>query len=284
MARTLLRRMVLVAVPFCVTPAWADENQPERQLADLPWQTNPGKIGLVAQFTPRGDLRFLDSTASSRFLELNGNPPRPNTYTVAPTSMDWFAVFSFNPTGYVRDDETLDPDQLLRTLQQQNDAGIAERRRLGFPILTLQGWAVTPHYDVQTRQLEWGTRLTGEDGSTTVNYTIRLLGRTGVMSTVPVSDPQSLEMNVKQFKTSLHNFNFLQGEQYAEFRQGDHIAEYGLAALIVGGAAAAAASSGAMKGLGKLVVFGALAAFAAVGAFFKRLFGGRKRPQTLLLH
>jgi hypothetical protein len=35
-----------------------------------------------------------------------------------------------------------------------------------------------------------------------------------------------------------------------------------------------------MKGLGKLIVFGALGAFAAMGAFFKRLFGGRSRSQT----
>jgi uncharacterized membrane-anchored protein len=282
MTRVLLRGMVLAFFAlFYVAPAWADANQSPRGLVTaLPWQTSAGKIGSVAQFTPRGDLRFLDATATSRFLELNGNPPRPNNYTVAPTTMNWFAVFSFNPIGYVRDDQTLDPDQLLRTLQRQNEAGAAERRRLGFPVLTLQGWAVTPHYDGQTRQLEWGTRLTAEDGGTTVNYSIRLLGRTGVMSAVLVSDPASLETNVQQFKTSLRNFSFLQGEQYAEFRQGDHIAEYGLAALIVGGAAAAAASSGAMKGLGKLVMFGALAAFAAVGGFFKRLFGGGKRPQT----
>ena len=55
------------------------------------------------------------------------------------------------------------------------------------------------------------------------------------------------------------------------------MAQYGLAALIVGGAAAVATSSGLMKGLGKFVAYGAFAAIAAVAAFFKRLF--RRKPR-----
>ena len=76
------------------------------------------------------------------------------------------------------------------------------------------------------------------------------------MNGILVSDPHNLEADIKQFHTALRGYDFVSGERYAEFRQGDHIAEYGLAALIVGGAAAAAASSGAMKGLGKFLGLG----------------------------
>jgi uncharacterized membrane-anchored protein len=277
--RAMLRHLVIVLVVlFVAAPALSQQQQDQlaRQIAALPWQSYPSvaALGSVAQFSLGGDLRYLDPSSTSRFLELNGNPPRDNQYTIAPRSLDWFAIFLFDPSGHVRDDEQLDPDELLKTLRQQNEDGIAERRRLHLPILRLDGWAVTPHYDLQTRRLEWGTRLVDEaDGTVTTNYTIRILGRSGVMSGILVSSPEDLNSNIQQFHTALRGFSFLQGQSYTEFRQGDRVAEYGLAALVVGGAAAAAASSGIMKGLGKFLGLGAIALFAAIGGFFKRLFG-----------
>ncbi len=173
----------------------------------------------------------------------------------------------------MRDDEQLDTDELLKTLRQQNKDGMEERRRLNLPILRLDGWAVPPHYDVQTRRLEWGTRLIGEDGHVTVNYLVRILGRSGVMNMILVSDPETLNADIQAFHTALKSFDYVAGARYAEFRQGDHLAEYGLAALVVGGAAAAAASTGFIKGFGKLIVVGGFAAVAAIGGVFKRLFG-----------
>ena len=138
--------------------------------------------------------------------------------------------------------------------------------------LTLEGWYVVPHYDVQTKRLEWATKLREESGDITVNYTIRLLGRSGVMNAVLVSSPGSLDDDIKAFKASLVNFTFNSGQRYSEFRTGDKVAEYGLAALIVGGAAAAAAKSGAFKAFGKLIAFGVFGGLAAAGAAVRRFF------------
>ena len=63
------------------------------------------------------------------------------------------------------------------------------------------------------------------------------------MRAILVSDPNSLEQDIKAFRTALRGFDFVSGQRYAEFRSGDKMAEYGLAALIVGGAAAAAAKT-----------------------------------------
>jgi uncharacterized membrane-anchored protein len=49
---------------------------------------------------------------------------------------------------------------------------------------------------------------------------------------------------IVDFKDKLSGFDFNQGERYSEYRQGDKVAEYGLAALIVGGATAVAAKKG----------------------------------------
>jgi uncharacterized membrane-anchored protein len=114
----------------------------------------------------------------------------------------------------------------------------------------------------------------------TVNYSIRILGRDGVMRAILVSDPNGLEQNIRAFRTALKGFDFVPGHRYAEFRSGDKVAEYGLAALIVGGAAAAAAKTGAGKALFKFMGIGVFAAGAAVLGFFKRLFSSRKQNQN----
>jgi uncharacterized membrane-anchored protein len=242
------------------------------QIEALNWQraSGSGQIGEVASIQIDGNLQFLDATGTRRFLELNGNPPRDGQYTLARRDYRWFAVFSFDASGYVKDDEAIDPDELLRVLQKTNRSSIEERKRLNLPVLILEGWSVSPHYDVKTRRLEWGTRLRGEDDSLTVNYSIRLLGRTGVMSAVLVSDPEELQNDLKEFRAALNGFDFNTGYRYAEFRSGDRIAEYGLGALIVGGAAAAAAKSG---GFLKVLVIGAFGLVAAFFAFVRRLFG-----------
>jgi len=257
----------------------AQQESLQQQFAALPWQAYPavGQIAAVAQISLAKDLRFLDAAGTSRFLELNGNPPRSDEYALVSMTGRWFAIFDFDKSGYVKDDQRLDPAELLSVLKKQNEGGIAERRRLKLTVLNLDGWAVEPHYDGETHRLEWGTRLSGDDGKIVVNYTVRLLSRSGVMSAILVSAPETLDADIKEFKTALRGFDFKSGEGYSEFRQGDRVAQYGLAALIVGGAAAVATSSGLMKGLGKFVAYGAFAAIAAVAAFFKRLF--RRKPR-----
>ncbi len=79
----------------------------------------------------------------------------------------------------------------------------------------------------------------------------------------------------------LGGYQFVEGKRYAEFREGDKLAGYGLTALIAGGAGAAAVKLGLFKVLAKawkLVVVG----FLAVLAFLKRLVSGLfGRPETV---
>ena len=261
-----------------IDPA-ATQTKPMDQINALPWQAAPavGDVASIAKIRLNGSLRFLDAPNTSRFLQLNGNPPSDRQYTLAPRNYSWFAIFGFDPSGYVKDDEKIDPDDLLASLKENNKSSIEERRRLNLPILQLEGWTVPPHYDLQTKRLEWGTRLRGEDNSIVVNYSTRLLGRTGVMKAILVTEPDSLQNDLRDFRSALDGFDFNTGQKYAEFRTGDKVAEYGLAALVLGGAAAVAAKSGAFKGLFKLLAVGAIAIGAAIMAFFKRLFG---RAQT----
>jgi len=67
---------------------------------------------------------------------------------------------------------------------------------------------------------------------------------------------------------TLAGYRFNSGDTYSEFKSGDKVATYGLAALIVGGGAAVAAKSGLLKFLGKFIWVG----LGAVALFVKRLF------------
>ena len=252
--------------------------QNSQELDSLAWQSAPkiGAIGSQAQIRLDNNTRFLDSVNTNKFLQLEGNPPVENAYSIAPRSLKWFAIFEFDPTGHVRDDEKIDPDDLLNTLKDQNGRGIQERKRLGLPILHLTEWFVPPHYDVETKRLEWATKLVDDSGRVTVNYLTRILGRTGVMGAVLVSDPDNLEEDTRAFRLALKGFEFVPGQRYSEFQSGDKVAEYGLAALIVGGAAAAAAKTDAGKALFKFIGIGTFAVGAAVMGFFRRLFSRKE--------
>ncbi len=92
---------------------------------------------------------------------------------------------------------------------------------------------------------------------------------------VLVVDPDQLPATLPTFKNLLAGYSFQSGGKYAEYRPGDKIAKYGLAALVVGGAAVGAAKLGLLgpvillfKKAWKLVIV----AIAAVAAFFKKIF------------
>jgi uncharacterized membrane-anchored protein len=249
------------------------------ELGKLNWVNGPakGEIGTKASIQVPKDYVFLGERDTRRFIELMGNPPSDNHYLIAPKSLNWFAVFSFNESGYVKDDEKIDADALLKQMKENDGPSNEERKNLGMELLYTDGWQVEPHYDAQTKRLEWGMRLRTAAGQMNINYTSRILGRSGVMSAVLVSGVESLAQDTQEFKAVMQKFSYNSGETYAEFKQGDKIAEYGLAALILGGAAAVATKKGFWAVIGgfiaafwKVLVAAAVAAFAGLGSIFKK--------------
>lgn len=189
---------------------------------------------------------------------------------VAPEGGEWFAVYEFEDVGYIPDNEKndLDAAALLESIRRSNEESNREREKKGWPTMSITGWGDKPHYDEASHNLEWS--IVGESsGAPVVNHNTRLLGRRGVMTVTLVGDPSSLPSALPKAKQILAGFSYKEGNKYAEFRQGDKIAAYGLSALVAGGAAAVAVKSGALKGLWKLVVFVA----AATGAWLRKVFG-----------
>ena len=133
------------------------------------------------------------------------------------------------------------------------------------------GWQTPPHYDTQTNRLEWA--VTGKDLKSNfevVNFNTRILGRGGVMSVVLIAVPQDMSAATDEFKSTLAGFSYSAGQRYAEYKPGDKVAKYGLAALVTGGAAAIAVKTG----LWKVIVGAAVAGWKFIAAAFVALFGG----------
>ena len=227
--------------------AIAEDNVDDTTTAiqSLDWHVGPQTENVAgkAQLKTDETLAFLDESNSRRFLELTGNIPESGNFILLSMDHGWWATFSFSELGYVKDDDTIDADALLEDLKASDDPANEERKRLGIPPLYTDGWYTPPHYDSNSKHLEWGLRLRTE-GEIVLNYTIRILGRTGVMNATLVSTPETLDLDVKTFKAALPGFEFNSGERYAEYKEGDRVAEFGLAALIAGGAAAIATKKG----------------------------------------
>lgn len=266
---------------------WAKTEAPQQELPAeikaLHWQeSGKGEIAGKASIQIPAGYAFLGQSDTSKLLQAFGNPPSSDHFLIAPKSLDWFAVFSYDDSGYVKDDEKIDADELLKSMQAGDKAGNEQRKKLGLEALYTEGWQVTPHYDTNTKRLEWGLRLRDESGAKNVNYTSRILGREGVMSATLVSDTETLAQNTAEFQKVLTGFNYNAGQTYAEFKNGDKVAAIGLGALVLGGAAAVATKKGLW---GVIAGFFAAAwkfiAVAVVGLFagIRRLFTGKKAEE-----
>ncbi|MCB1235846.1 MAG: DUF2167 domain-containing protein [Verrucomicrobiae bacterium] len=245
-----------------------------------------GKLKSEAEITIPPGYRFTGTKGTQQLMEVYGNPKTDREYgLIAPESLDWFVVFEFEKSGYVKDDEKDEINdafarKLLKSMQDNDKASNAQRRELGYPALHTRGWAKPPFYNEATNNLEWALDLESEDGGRTINFNTRLLGRYGVMESVLVCDPEQLDAVMPEYQNLIAGFQYRGGHRYAEYKSGDKVAKYGLTALIVGGGAAVAAKTGLLAAFakaiakgGKAIVVGIVALFAGIWKAIKRFFG-----------
>lgn len=234
------------------------------------------QLGNVAQLDVPLHYIFINGKDYQALLKAKGEPVsgRELGY-LSPTNEDWAVVFKFANIGFVKDDDKeLDAGKLLDSIKRGTAAANKEREQHGSSPIEVVGWEVPPKYDATTHNLEWAIRAM-VDAQPLLNYNTRLLGRKGVMEVVLITAPDDLPKTLPEFRTLLTSYSFQTGETYAEYRPGDTVAKYGLAALVVGGAAVGAAKLGAFAWLAVLFKKGfkvIIIAFVAVAAFFKKLF------------
>ncbi len=276
--------LALLLLPF-YAPAQQQDAAPK---VKIDWQDGPtvGKLGDLAEIKVPEGYRFAGADGTRKFLELTQNPPTGGELGVLiPERKDneetigfWFVIFEFNNIGYVKDDDRdkLNADNLLKELQTNTEEGNKERARRGWPAYNIDGWFKSPYYDVSTKNLTWATRghsLENGKEEKSVNYSVRILGRRGTVDVDLVLGPNAVSTVLPRFAEVLGGFSFKAGHSYAEFRPGDKVAEYGLAALVAGGATAIALKTGLLAKFWKLIV----ALFVGLAAMLKRAFNYLKR-------
>jgi uncharacterized membrane-anchored protein len=279
-------RISAVAVTLLVSTCQAvqtAEAQPRRHDEGIDWRVGPatGELGNVAQIRIPEGYRFSGIDGVRRFMELTENPVSGSELGVLlppdQSGSEWFVVFDFNSVGYVKDDEKnkLDAGAILDSIKEGTKRSNEERRKRGWSEMDILGWHTPPRYNQATNNLTWAIRGSSE-GSEVVNYSVRLLGRRGVMDVDLVLDPAHVITAVPQFEELLTGFTFTSGNRYAEFTKGDKVAAYGLTALVAGGAGAALAKSGLLGKIWKLLVVGAAAALAAIKRALASVFGKKE--------
>ena len=249
-------------------------------IGKLGWVPGPKKVEALqnASFQIPDKFMFLDRADTAEFMRLTENVANGEAEQLfGPDDLAWFAVLSFSDDGYVKDQEKLDTDAILQTLKDGTEANNDERRKNGWAELHVTGWRRAPYYDERTKRLEWALDLADSTGQISTNFETKILGRHGVTTAILVTDPDHFDADLIAFKKMLTGYEFNAGDRYSEFKNGDKVATYGLAALIVGGAAAAAGKAGLFKVFGKFILIGGAAVLVAFKGFFKRMFGGRRQ-------
>lgn len=283
----MIKRMLWLGVLALVAGGVqaADTAQdPSAVLKSLNWVRGPTEveIGDRAKLTVPEGYVFLHEADTAKFEEALQNFSNGKETMFAPADLHWFAILDFDPVGYVKDDEKLDKDAILKSVKEGTEAANEERRKRGWATMQIVGWRFEPRYDPDTKRLEWAITARSDHGES-INFNTRILGRKGVTSAVLVADPETLDAAVGAFKQVLTGYQYLPGQRYADVKSGDKMAEYGLAALIAGGGAAVAAKTGLLKTLMKFAIAGwkfILVGLAAVGAAIKRFFTGKKKAEA----
>ena len=247
--------------------------------------------GGLAQLNLPPELGYLDAEQTKTVVEkLWGNPGGTEFLGMIVKDAEDIlaedgvsAIITYDDSGYISDKDaaSINYSDLLKQMQSGEAEDNKQRQEQGFPTMHLVGWAEAPRYDASSNKLFWAKEIAvSGDTKHTLNYSIRALGRQGVLELNFVGTIEQLQKVKELAPKVLSAVTFTPGNKYADFNANtDRVAGYGLAALVAGGVAAKA---GLFKVLiaaliagKKFVIIGAIAVFAILG----KLFTGRKKAE-----
>jgi uncharacterized membrane-anchored protein len=250
--------------------------------------SGPSDIRLIDQAMlklPDG-MVYIPAAEAGRLLAAMGNRVGEGVLGLVVSQKPdshWFIVMRFFKSGYIKDGDAKEwnVDELLSGLKEGTAEGNKERRSRGIPEIEIVGWVEAPKYDAAAHRLVWSLESKDKgapaDAERGVNYNTYALGRDGYISMNLVTGMKQIQAEKPVAHTLLAALHYDEGKRYGDFNSAtDHVAEYGLAAL-VGGIAA--------KKLGLFaLIFAFLLKFAkvigiavvAIGAILVKILKGRK--------
>lgn len=261
--------------------------------ADAALRYQTGDIALrdgLATLHLGDEFRYLDPEQTENILvEAWGNPPGAQTLgMILPAAISpydpeagWGVVISYVEDGHVEDDDAddIDYDELLEEMKKDTESENPGRTAAGYPAMHLVGWAEPPHYQADAHRLYWAKELSAEGSPlNSLNYSIRVLGRKGVLELNAVAGMPQLSDVKPEMENLLSKVEFDAGNRYTDFDPDiDSVAAYGIGGLIAGKLLAKAGFFAVILkfliAAKKLLIVGAIALAAGV----KALLGWRKK-------
>ena len=282
----LMGTAVFADEPQAITPEQAKaERETAIAAAMKARKIGPAEIRLVDQGAlalPKGDM-FVPEVEAAAYLNATGNGHIGGLVgLLAPEGEgNWWAVLRWDPSGHIDDEDakTWKADEMLANLKDGQTQSNEDRVRRGYKATEVAGWIETPNYEPNAHRLVWSVLVReigqSEDALGSVNFHTYALGRTGYFDLNVVGSKTDAEPNKQVAHALLADIGFEKGKGYEDFNVStDHVAEYGLAAL-VGGIALkklgliALATGFALK-FAKVIALGAFAVVAGWRALFRR--------------
>ncbi len=249
----------------------------------------PADVKLIDQAVmklPQG-YAFIPKAEGSRIMRSMGNSVSDSQFVGlfmgTNPGDDWIIEVEYTKEGYVKDEEAKNwnADELLQGLKDGTEAANRDRAERGFTEIEILRWIEPPAYDSTTHRLVWSMLYKQKGAPDTaakgVNYNTYALGRDGYFSLNLLTDADDVAKDKVAAHDLLGALWYNPGRRYEDFNAStDHIAEYGIAALIAG---VVAKKLGWFALLGvfiakfaKLFAIGAVALGAGLLNFFRRFF------------
>jgi uncharacterized membrane-anchored protein len=231
---------------------------------------------------------YLDPAQTEQVLVSWGNPPGSETLgMLLPSGLSpdddasYGVIITYADDGHVDDEDAKETDyaELLEEMQASTDAENAAREEAGYAPVKLVGWATAPHYDSEAKKIYWAKELKfGAAQANTLNYSVRVLGKEGVLELNAVSAMGQLKQVEQGMQQVLAFTDFQPGHRYADFDPATgRLAGYGVAGLVAGKVAAKAGffkvALAALLGAKKLVGVAVVGLIALLSKLFK---GGKQ--------
>lgn len=264
------------------------QNAIKRKIISLPWKYELKKYSLEDSNSTfqlsKGYSLLLGEAARDYDHIIQETDEDPNTEALIFNHSNGVQlILSFYHEGYVslEDWKNLDAYALMQEITDNAKKINSKRIEQKMPPLRIGGWLQKPRLNKDNHSVSWVFDvIDGEE--TTVNAVSIKLGRKGYEKITWVSSYDNYLKSIDAMAFLLDQHKFKEGYRYTDYSLGDQMAKFSIASLVAitaGGnpqKVGLAAIYARLAAIVEMLLVPALIVLGTLGAFFRKLTGGRK--------